>query len=61
MAYRMTELSENVRAGKMSDGTLNIEVWAVPRGWEPHVDCQRDPDEIFLPADAVSALFEYLR
>lgn len=62
MTYRMTELTETVRVGKRSDGFLDIEVWTTPRGWLPHVECAEDmPEQVLVPADAVDALFEYLR
>lgn len=60
MAYRMHELTENVRVGKPKGGGLNIEVWKVPRGWEP--GSQIGPmEEITIPEDAVDGLFQYLR
>lgn len=59
MAYRMTELTEHVRVGKMSDGSLDIEVWENAKGWAGFGD--KEPQEIFIPSDAVDALFEFLR
>ena len=61
MAYRMTELTTTVRAGRRSDGALNIEVWQTRRGWLPEVESEDWPEEVIVPADAVDALFEYLR
>jgi hypothetical protein len=60
MAFRMTELTDHVRAGRPSDGSINIEIWQVSRGWEP--GSQLGPmEEVFIPHEAVDALFEYLR
>ena len=60
MAYRMEEITGNVRAGKRSDGALVLEVWAVPRGWVP--GAYLGPmEEIIIPADAVERLFDFLR
>lgn len=62
MAYKMTELTTTVRAGRRSDGSLDIEVWTTLRGWRPEVECAEDtPEQVIVPADAVDALFEYLR
>lgn len=60
MAYRMVELTENVRVGRPSDNSLNVEVWQVPKGWR--VGSQDgDMEEITIPSDAVEELFEFLR
>lgn len=62
MAYRMTEITDRVRVGRRGDGCLDIEVWATPRGWCRAVECDEDaPENILLPADALDALFDYLR
>lgn len=62
MAYRMTEISDRVRVGRRGDGSLDIEVWSTPRGWCPAVERAEDaPENIFVPADALDGLFEYLR
>lgn len=60
MAYRMHELTETVRVGKRGDGSLDIEVWSKPNGWVSG-DPDTDLEEVFLPHDAIEALFEYLR
>ena len=62
MAYKMKQLTDKVRVGMMSDGSLDIEVWQTPFGWEPHVVPDEDlPEEIVIPPEAVDELFEYLR
>jgi len=62
MAYRMTQLTERVYVGKMSDGSLDVEVWGASK--PPHAT-QRDYDDnceqVVIPSDAVADLFEYLR
>lgn len=60
MAYRMEELTDTVRVGIRSDGFLDIEVWECPHGWKVAFPT-KEPEEIFLPPDAIEALFEYLR
>jgi predicted nucleotidyltransferase len=62
MSYRMTEITDFVRAGKRSDGSLDVEVWETANGWRPDVRASEDmPECIIIPAGAVDALFEYLR
>lgn len=60
MAFRMKEITDNVRVGRPSDGGLNIEVWQVPRGWE--AGAQLGPmEEITIPYNAIDGIFQYLR
>ena len=62
MAYRMTELTDYVRIGRMGDGGLDIEVWETSRGWEEGgYDRDDEPQEVVIPSDAVEAIFDYLR
>ena len=57
MSYRMTELTDTVRIGTMGDGTLDIEVWDINYK-ESGAELLQ---EVLIPVDAVSELFEYLR
>lgn len=57
MAYRLTALTDHVYVGQNSAGDLNIEIWSGPKA-DPDSECQHD---IFVPADALDALYEYLR
>ena len=59
MSYKMTELTDRVRVGRMGDGTLDVEVWERPKGWV--LGAPGDVTEVLIPVDAVEALFEYLR
>lgn len=61
MAYRMTELTDRVRIGRMGDGTIDIEVWESDRGWESSCGNDDEMQEVFIPSDAVEAIFDYLR
>jgi hypothetical protein len=60
MSYRMKEMTDNVRVGRPSDGSLNVEVWQVPRGWEAG-SAIGPMEEIIIPSDAVDEIFQYLR
>jgi len=57
MAYRLTEIGHRTYVGKNSAGDLNIEVWNMPKN-RPDAELEHD---VFVPADAIDALFEYLR
>jgi len=60
MSYKMEEITSNVRVGRPSDGSLNVEIWQVTRGWLPGADLG-PMEEFFIPPNAVESLFEYLR
>jgi hypothetical protein len=60
MWFNMKEMTDNVRAGRGSNGSLNVEVWQVPRGWQ--AGSALGPMEcITIPSDAVDGIFQYLR
>jgi|DEB0MinimDraft_10_1074344.scaffolds.fasta_scaffold25970_5 hypothetical protein len=60
MAYKMTALTDHVRAGRLSNGDLDIEVWEKKKGWEPSSEGGY-VNEVIIPCEAVDELFEYLR
>lgn len=62
MSYRMSEISQGVYVGKMPCGSLDVEIWEGKK--PPHAttrDYAESCQEVVIPADAVDALFEFLR
>lgn len=59
MAYRMEEITDTVRAGKRSDGAIDLEVWDTPKAWRGFSD--EEPQQVIIPSEAFDALFEWLR
>lgn len=55
MAYRMIEITPQVRVGINSNGEANVEVWT-PRFGAPEAEMT----EVFVPADAIEDLAKFL-
>ncbi|WP_370194414.1 MULTISPECIES: hypothetical protein [Aurantimonas] len=58
MAYRLIRLTDEVRAGINGSGELNIEIDQL--GGDDGKEVVSTTD-VFIPADAISELFEFLR
>lgn len=56
MAFQITKLTEDVRVGINARGELNIEVQQRHPNGQPS-----EVEEIYVPADALEPLFQYLR
>jgi hypothetical protein len=55
MAYKMTEITPQVRVGQNREGAFNVEIWT-----PCYADNGAELEQVFIPADAASDLGKYL-